>query len=678
MSIKRHISHIKSKVVNDGKPQLPSADVLEYGEIAINYAEGVETITIKSENDAVTPFSSDDYYTKQKLGSAFTGSNQTVTDVINSLDGEKVDESAFTAHTASSVHMDATEKENLDSLATNIAAISGITAEQVNDWDTAVIAVADNELIVAQAINQLSGGVSEHAASTTLHFSGDEKENLDSLATNIAAISGISEGDVAQWNKQFDEVKYELSGTTHVITFYHDDVLMDYIDADDFIKDGMVSSASVSGDSLVIVFNEYGQPDPITIPLTDIFNPANYYDMDDIDDIVSGIHDSIDAAVSGKADSTAVTQEITAAVSGKANSSDVYTTGQTYSKIEVDTALSAKADTATTYTKTEVDDKLGSAFTGSNSGNTVTSVIEDNELVTSQALNTINITLSGKQDTLVSGTNIKTINYESILGSGNISIPVDQTLSTSSTNAVANSAVTTAINSISGVVDNKVDTSAFTAHTTSTALHFSGDEKANLDSLATNIAAISGITTGKVSSWDTAATNTHTHTNKTVLDGISSGSVEQWNKQFDRVEYEMSGTTHVINFYHENDVKGTIDADVFIKDGMVDSVAVTGGNLVITFNTAADKQTISIPLTEFFDPDAYYTKTDIDDKLGSGFTGENSGRTITEVIEDNELVTSAALNDLYEIVDEKITMNDLAQFLTDHVTVTGNTLVLDF
>lgn len=30
--------------------------------------------------------------------------------------------------------------------------------------------------------------------------------------------------------------------------------------------------------------------------------------------------------------------------------------------------------------------------------------------------------LSGKQDTLVSGTNIKTINNESILGSGNIDI----------------------------------------------------------------------------------------------------------------------------------------------------------------------------------------------------------------------------------------------------------------
>ena len=58
-----------------------------------------------------------------------------------------------------------------------------------------------------------------------------------------------------------------------------------------------------------------------------------------------------------------------------------------YTKSETNTLLGGKANTATTYTKTEVDTALG-----------------------------------GKQATLVSGTNIKTINNESILGSGNIDI----------------------------------------------------------------------------------------------------------------------------------------------------------------------------------------------------------------------------------------------------------------
>lgn len=62
--------------------------------------------------------------------------------------------------------------------------------------------------------------------------------------------------------------------------------------------------------------------------------------------------------------------------------------------------------------------------------------------------------LTGKQDVLVSGTNIKTINNESLLGSGNItvssggggSVTVDSTLSTSSTNPVQNAVITTALN----------------------------------------------------------------------------------------------------------------------------------------------------------------------------------------------------------------------------------------
>lgn len=59
-----------------------------------------------------------------------------------------------------------------------------------------------------------------------------------------------------------------------------------------------------------------------------------------------------------------------------------------------------------------------------------------------------------KQDALVSGTNIKTINNQSILGSGNISIEggssitVDSELSTTSENPVQNKVITTKVNSL--------------------------------------------------------------------------------------------------------------------------------------------------------------------------------------------------------------------------------------
>lgn len=71
--------------------------------------------------------------------------------------------------------------------------------------------------------------------------------------------------------------------------------------------------------------------------------------------------------------------------------SNYYTKSETSGATEISTALSSKSDTATTYTKTETD-------------------------------NAITAATSTKQDTLVSGTNIKTINGETLLGEGNITI----------------------------------------------------------------------------------------------------------------------------------------------------------------------------------------------------------------------------------------------------------------
>lgn len=56
-----------------------------------------------------------------------------------------------------------------------------------------------------------------------------------------------------------------------------------------------------------------------------------------------------------------------------------------------------------------------------------------------------------------------------------------------------------------------------------------------------------------------------------------------------------------------------IDATAFVKDGMVNNVAIVGDYLVITFNTDAGKEAINIPMSSFFDASAYYTKAEIDE-----------------------------------------------------------------
>ena len=78
----------------------------------------------------------------------------------------------------------------------------------------------------------------------------------------------------------------------------------------------------------------------------------------------------------------------------------------------------------------------------------------------------VDTALGGKQATLISGTNIKTINNQSLLGSGNITIQgggtvtVDDSLSTTSTNPVQNKVIT-------GALNGKADTSSLSTVATS-------------------------------------------------------------------------------------------------------------------------------------------------------------------------------------------------------------------
>lgn len=108
--------------------------------------------------------------------------------------------------------------------------------------------------------------------------------------------------------------------------------------------------------------------------------------------------------------------------------SNYYTKSETSGATEISTALALKADTATTYTKTETD-------------------------------NAITAATSTKQDTLVSGTNIKTINGETLLGEGNITIQGGGSSYTAGDGIDINNDVIS--------VTGKVDTSAITTSVTS-------------------------------------------------------------------------------------------------------------------------------------------------------------------------------------------------------------------
>ena len=78
---------------------------------------------------------------------------------------------------------------------------------------------------------------------------------------------------------------------------------------------------------------------------------------------------------------------------------------------------------------------------------------------------------------------------------------------------------------------------------------------------------------------------------------------------------EWDSNAKALKLYSGNHLLATVDGTTWVKDGMVESVAVVGNNLEITFNTDSGKEKISVPLTDIFNPDNYYNKTEIDSKF---------------------------------------------------------------
>lgn len=98
-------------------------------------------------------------------------------------------------------------------------------------------------------------------------------------------------------------------------------------------------------------------------------------------------------------------------ISGKADKVDTYT------KAETNTLLDAKANASTTYTKSEVDTLISNIDVD----------IDIDDVPTSGSDHAVSSggvydSLVNKQDTLISGTNIKNINGVSVLGSGDIDV----------------------------------------------------------------------------------------------------------------------------------------------------------------------------------------------------------------------------------------------------------------
>ena len=261
--------------------------------------------------------------------------------------------------------------------------------------------------------NQESGG-GEPFDPTDYYTKSQTNALLDEKADNSDLPIDVSElnNDVgyitdSALEDYFDGAEYDSN--TRRINFKNGNTIKAYIDANAFIKDGMVENVEISNGNLVITFNTDAGKQPISIPLTDIFNPANYYDKTTADNTFATqvvVNQEIAARIAGD-------NALNTALGAKADKSDTYTKEQTDQAIDdalanidlsdyvdIDTynkketaivnALTDlnenKADKATTYTKTQVDQAIDDALAD------ISSDLSDLE--------------ENKQDKLTAGTNI--------------------------------------------------------------------------------------------------------------------------------------------------------------------------------------------------------------------------------------------------------------------------------
>lgn len=381
------LKHKRSSVVTNGAPKLPTTDQIAVGEIAINFAEGYETLSTRNNNDGIATFSSDSVLDKKyissgavvsamtKLSGILEDDEYTIAQALNEQNDRiiAIEESyepclpltsGGTVTGFTNGYIDRMTKESFSS-ATTIT-IDGINIKLTENSErkgVAASAAKDYEITTYEkdGVSIEHGGITAgggvfsntrklvyptgYEGNRTIATVEDlpTEESLLNSGFTKNALTAYTETDptVPAWAKAtnkptytasevgalptgatLDSVAdgttrklsdYSLTGHTHseysltghshtaaevgalsTATTYFDDVeydsnskrinfkknstVIDYVDATDFIKDGMVSSVTVSNGNLVLTFNTDAGKEDITLALTQIFNPNNYYD----------------------------------------------------------------------------------------------------------------------------------------------------------------------------------------------------------------------------------------------------------------------------------------------------------------------------------------------------------------------------------------------------------------
>ena len=411
----------------------------------------------------------------------------------------------------------------------------------------------------------------------------------------------------------------------------------------------------------------------ISVPtkVSELVNDEGYITTADTQNFVTSgdVQTQINDSISGKADSSAVTAQISevkaeieakipskvsdlqndlnfastgdveSMISGFTTSGDVKTQIESYNYInsgqaqtQIDNSISGKLDTDvftayTANTQTEIDNAV--------SGKVDSSRVDEIEEVTASALVELHNT---KQDILVSGTNIKTINNESILGSGNIVI---QGGSGSDYSAGTNIDITNNVISVTGItVPTKLS-------------ELTNDEGfVNSGEVETQI-------TGK--GYITGYTETDPVFQASAASGISEQDITNWNNKLDSsalTPYYTSAQTDTAINNATSGKQDTLVSGTNIKT--INNQSLLGsGNIEIQGGSGGGSNIIEITQAEYdaltaYTEDAIYVITD------------------SQAINMDNYVTTGALGSYYTSAETDTAISNAVSGKTDKISVTAS------
>ena len=317
-----------------------------------------------------------------------------------------------------------------------------------------------------------------------------------------------------------------------------------------------------------------------------------------------------------------------------------------------------------------VDDELDEDSPNAISNRAITKVIHENEEVTAAALNDLNSRLieaneriDSKQDSLISGVNIKTVNGETILGEGNIEIDVpvvDTELDADSDNAISNKAVTnaisdntSAINDINARVDGKQETLVSGVNIkTINGESILGEGNIDIEGPGggqENVIEIVKVNGAALTPDSNKAVDVPVPTTLSSLTDdathrlVSDDEKESWNEKQDALQH-----------YEETEEEGVDIARISVGDNVItvdeDGIYIhneDGSRINVDYDGVAIYGNATINDNEIL------TQGNVDSELDKDSNNPVSNKAVTKTIIDNERVISAALNNLDERVNEK-------------------------